>query len=72
MVARLSTMSKSGRPHVNPIYFVWHNGSIRLGTATGTLAARNVVGNPQVQVLLEVESEQPIDGCSESWAMLWC
>lgn len=58
MVARLATMSRSGRPHVNPIYFVLHDGDIRLGTATGTLAARNVVANPGVQVLMEVESDR--------------
>lgn len=57
MVARLVTMSSRGRPHVNPIYFVLHNGKIHLGTTTRTLAARNVVANPKVQVLLEVESE---------------
>lgn len=57
MVARLATMSSSGRPHVNPIYFVLHNGKIHLGTSTRTLAARNVVANPKVQVLVDVESE---------------
>lgn len=57
MVARLVTMSSSGRPHVNPLYFVWHDGKIHLGTATSTLAARNVVAHPMVQLLLDVESE---------------
>lgn len=61
MVARLATVSSSGRPHVNPIYFVLHDGRIHLGTTTGTLAARNVVANPRVQILMEVESE-PNDG----------
>ncbi len=56
MVARLCTMSSGGRPHVNPIYFVLDDGTIRAGTATGTLAARNVVANPNVQILFEIES----------------
>lgn len=57
MVARLATVSRSGRPHVNPIYFVVHDSKLWLGTTTGTLAARNVEANPIVQVLLEVEQE---------------
>jgi general stress protein 26 len=57
MVARLATMSRSGRPHVNPIYFVVDDGKLHLGTSTSTLAARNVVANPKVQVLLDVESD---------------
>ena len=59
MVARLATVSCSGRPHVNPIYFVVHGSRLWLGTATGTLAARNVAANPSVQVLLEVEGDPP-------------
>jgi general stress protein 26 len=57
MVARLATLSSTGRPHVNPIYFVLSDGRIHLGTTTRTLAARNVMVNPKVQLLLEVESE---------------
>lgn len=56
MVARLATVSRTGRPHVNPIYFVLSDGRIHLGTVTGTLAARNVRANPAVQILFEVES----------------
>ncbi len=57
MVARLATISRSGRPHVNPIYFVLSDGRIHLGTVTGTLAARNVRANPAVQILFEVEAD---------------
>lgn len=57
MVARLVTMSSSGRPHVNPNYFVFHDGKLHLGTTTRTLAARNVTANPTVQVLLDIESQ---------------
>lgn len=56
MVARIATISKSGRPHVNPLYFVIAGGHIRLGTATSTLAAYNVEANPAVQILFEIES----------------
>lgn len=55
MVARIATMSRTGRPHVNPLYFLVIDGHIHLGTATATLAAYNVGANPQVQVLFEDE-----------------
>lgn len=55
MVARIATISKTGRPHVNPLYFRLADGHIHLGTATNTLAAHNVRANPDVQILFEVE-----------------
>jgi hypothetical protein len=57
MVARLATVSRNGRPHVNPIFFVVSDSSIHLGTTTQTLAARNVRANPWVQILFEVEED---------------
>ena len=56
MVARIATVSKNGRPHVNPLYFVAQEGHIVLGTATFTLAAHNVGANASVQILFEIES----------------
>ena len=60
MVARLATASRSGRPHVNPNYFVVDGSRVWLGTTTGTLAARNVAANPSIQLLLEDE-QNPTD-----------
>jgi general stress protein 26 len=57
MVARIATVSRNGRPHVNPLYFVCGNGKIYLGTTDGTLAARNVKANPRVTILFNVERE---------------
>jgi general stress protein 26 len=57
MVARVATVSRSGRPHVNPLYFVCGNGKIYLGTTDRTLAALNVKANPRVTILFGVESE---------------
>jgi general stress protein 26 len=56
-VARLASISRSGRPHVNPNYFVIEGSRLWLGTTTGTLAARNVAANPSVQLLLEIERD---------------
>ncbi|OJF82308.1 hypothetical protein NS14008_28120 [Nocardia seriolae] len=56
MVARTATVSRTGRPHVNPLYFVYGNGEIYLGTSERTLAAMNARANPRVTVLFNVES----------------
>jgi hypothetical protein len=60
MVARIATLSRNGRPSINPLYFVLHNGHIWLGTVEWTLAARNVKTDPRASVLFEVEQgKQP-------------
>ena len=55
MVARIATVSRNGRPHVNPLYFVLGNGKIYLGTTDRTLAALNAKANPRVTILFNVE-----------------
>jgi len=57
MVARIATLSRSGRPSINPLYFVCVPGRIWLGTSDWTLAARNVQADPRVSVLFEVERD---------------
>ena len=57
MVARIATLSKRGRPHINPIYFVRRRGLIHLGTFDSTLVARNVRANPRVEILFNVEKD---------------
>ena len=57
MVARICTVSRNGRPHLNPLYFVTHGELIRLGTVTKTLAVHNVRANPVATILFEVETE---------------
>jgi nitroimidazol reductase NimA-like FMN-containing flavoprotein (pyridoxamine 5'-phosphate oxidase superfamily) len=58
MVARIATLSRNGRPSINPLYFVSLNGRIWLGTSEWTMAARNVKADPRVSVLFEVEQDQ--------------
>ena len=55
MVARIATLSSNGRPSITPLYFVYVNGHIWLGTADWTLAAREVKADPRVSVLFEIE-----------------
>jgi general stress protein 26 len=56
-VARIATVSRNGRPHVNPLYFVLGNGKIYLGTVERTLAALNVKADPRVTILFNIERE---------------
>jgi len=56
-VARIATVSRSGRPHVNPLYFVLGNGRIYLGTVDRTLAALNIKADPRVTILFNIERE---------------
>ena len=58
MVARIATLSRNGRPSVNPLYFIYQNGKVWLGTADWTLAVRNVKANPRVSILFEVERDR--------------
>lgn len=58
MVARMSTLSGNGRPNLNPLYFVYQSGQIWLGTSAWTLAARNVLADPRVSILFEVEQDR--------------
>jgi hypothetical protein len=54
-VARIATMSRHGRPSVNPLYYVVSGDEILLGTSTWTLAARNIVADARVCILFEAE-----------------
>jgi hypothetical protein len=58
MVARIATLSRNGRPSINPLYFVCVPGHIWLGTVEWTRASRNVKAEPRVSVLYEVERDR--------------
>ena len=57
MIARIATLSRTGRPSINQLYFVYMDNHLWLGTAEWTLAARNVKADPRVSVLFEVERD---------------
>ena len=58
MVARIATLSHSGRPSVTPLYFSFVGGHIWLGTADWTLAAREANADPRVCVLFQHEQKR--------------
>ena len=57
MVARIATLSYEGRPSITPLYFIYLNGRIWLGTAEWTLAARQVTADARVSLLFDVERD---------------
>ncbi|MEZ4517271.1 MAG: pyridoxamine 5'-phosphate oxidase family protein [Chloroflexota bacterium] len=67
MVARVATLSRNGRPSITPLYFVYVDDHIWLGTADWTLAARSVKVNPRVSVLFQLERSPAITGLAHCW-----
>ena len=55
MVARIATLSQSGRPSITPLYFVVVKDHIWLGTADWTLAAREAKADLRVSILFQIE-----------------
>jgi hypothetical protein len=56
LVMRLATLSARGAASLTPIWFVRHQGQLVSSTAASTVAARNIVAEPRVTVLLDGES----------------
>ncbi len=57
MVARIATLSHNGRPSINPLYFIYLDGLIWLGTPDWTLAVRNIEADPRVSLLFGIEQD---------------
>lgn len=42
-----------GRPHLAPVWFVWHGGKIYIGTDPKSIKSANIRRNPRVTLALE-------------------
>lgn len=49
----LCTVRTDGRPHLIPIWFVWHNGKVWICTPKNSQKVINISKNPHVAVALE-------------------
>ena len=49
----LASVRPDGRPHLIPVWFVWHQERIYLCIEPASVKARNVSGNPAVALALE-------------------
>jgi PPOX class probable F420-dependent enzyme len=55
-----ATVRPDGRPHLTPVWHVWHNGRIYVSTRSETVKAANVQTNPHVA--LAANEDDPDDG----------
>lgn len=53
----LATTRPDGRPHLVPVWFVWHGERIYLGIEPTSVKGRNVAANPHVSLALEDGSD---------------
>ncbi len=60
----LATTRPDGRPHLVPIWFVWHDQKIYILTTLSTVKARNLLANPRASVALESGSQPVIAECT--------
>ena len=49
----LATNRADGRPHLVPVWFVWHDGRFYIGMQANSVKARNLARNPKVSLALE-------------------
>jgi nitroimidazol reductase NimA-like FMN-containing flavoprotein (pyridoxamine 5'-phosphate oxidase superfamily) len=55
-IARLSSMNPDGTIHSAPVYFKYENGDILIGTQDVTRKVRNTKQNPNVTLLIDIET----------------
>lgn len=49
----IATVRPDGRPHLSPVWFVFHNGRIYISIDPTSVKARNLKTNPQIVAALE-------------------
>lgn len=49
----MATVRPNGRPHLVPVWFVWHDEMICIGMEPDSVKARNLAHNPYVALSLE-------------------
>jgi F420H(2)-dependent biliverdin reductase len=59
----LATTRPDGRPHLVPIWFVWHDQEIYILTTLSTVKAKNLLADPRASVALESGSQPVIAEC---------
>jgi F420H(2)-dependent biliverdin reductase len=48
-----SSVRADGRPHLAPVWFVWYEGKLYIGTEPKSVKSKNIRRNPMVTVALE-------------------
>ena len=55
----MATVRPDGRPHLAPVWFVWVDGRIWIGTGAGSVRVANLRANQRASVSLE-DGNQPV------------
>jgi general stress protein 26 len=55
----VATVWPDGRPHVMPVWGIWHDGTLWLSSSNGSRKARNLIGNPQCAVTTD-DARNPV------------
>lgn len=58
-ILRLATIDKSGNPHIVPVWYMYQNNKIYIGTNTETRKAKNIKKNPKVAYCVDVGINSP-------------
>lgn len=54
-----ASVRPDGRPHLVPVWFVWHAGKIFISTEAGSVKSHNLQHNPKVALALE-DGQNPV------------
>ncbi len=49
----VATVRPDGRPHLVPVWFVWHADKLYIGIQPGSVKGRNLAHNPNIALALE-------------------
>ena len=58
-ILRLATIDKSGNPHIVPVWYMYQNRKIYIGTNTETQKAKNIKKNSKVAYCVDVGINSP-------------
>jgi nitroimidazol reductase NimA-like FMN-containing flavoprotein (pyridoxamine 5'-phosphate oxidase superfamily) len=58
-ILRLATIDKTGNPHIVPVWYLYQNDKIYIGTNTETQKAKNIKKNPKVAYCVDVGINSP-------------
>ncbi len=62
ILARIATVGKNCTPHIAPVWFIYDNGAIMIGTLKKTKKIRNIKNNPAVAVAIDTIVGESVSG----------
>ncbi len=66
LLAHIATISKGGRPHVVPVWYLWDQGSVWISSFLNTRHVRNLQADPRCSIVID---EAP--NGEENWGVIF-